>query len=363
MPTRHGGTAIADNCHNMRQFSRPTPLPTLHARALQLLAALCLPLLALFCHSAQAGTDTLRIGVLKFGTVQWQLDSITAHQLDQRNHISLQIVPLASADAATVALQGGAVDLIVSDWIWVTRQRAEGTPYTFVPFSNAVGSLMVPADSALNSLADLRGKTLGVAGGAYDKSWLLLRAYALKQLGSDLTQLAKPVYAAAPLLNELALSGQVDATLNVWHYDARLQAKGMRALLKPPDILAGLGIHTPIPLLGWVFNENWARAHPGTMENFLAASAQAQSLLAQSDAEWERLRPLLHAEDQATFVALRSGYRAGIIHCTDSDYQQGVAQTLQLLAQTGGEKLVGKSSTLAEGTFWPGYHFPTCPKK
>ena len=331
--------------------------------ALRLLTLLWLTLAGLTWNTAHADTDTLRIGVLKFGTVQWQLDVITAHQLEQKYHFHMQVVPLASADAATVALQGGAVDLIVSDWIWVTRQRAEGTPYTFVPFSNAVGSLMVRADSPLQSLADLRGKTLGVAGGPYDKSWLLLRAYALKRLGGDLTQIAKPVYAAAPLLNELALSGQVDAALNVWHYDARLQAQGMRPLLKLPDLLAGLGIRTPIPLLGWVFSEDWARAHPGLMDGFLGASAEAQTVLAQSDAEWERLRPLLHAEDAATFSALRTGYRAGIVHCADADYLQGVSQTFSILVATGGDRLVGQSTTLSDGTFWSGYHFPACPRK
>lgn len=322
-----------------------------------------LALLSLAWNTSLAGTDTLRVGVLKFGTVQWQLDVITAHKLAQKHHFQLQVVPLASADAATVALQGGAVDLIVSDWIWVTRQRAEGAPYTFVPFSNAVGSLMVKADSPLQNLASLRGKTLGVAGGPFDKSWLLLRAYALKQLGSDLTQIATPVFAAAPLLNELALSGQVDAAMNVWHYDARLQANGMHPLLKLSDILSGLGLRNSIPLLGWVFNDQWAQAHPGVMEGFLAASANAQTLLAQSDTEWERLRPLLHAEDTATFVALRDGYRAGIVQCVDADYLLGVEQTFRVLVATGGGKLVGKSSTLSEGTFWSGYRFPPCPRK
>ena len=51
--------------------------------------------------------------------------------------------------AAHFALQGGAVDVIVSDWIWVTRQRAEGGLYSFAPYSNAVGSIMVKADSSV----------------------------------------------------------------------------------------------------------------------------------------------------------------------------------------------------------------------
>ena len=39
----------------------------------------------------------------------------------------------------------------------------------------AVGGVMVRPDSGVYTLADLRGKRLGVAGGPLDKSWLLLR--------------------------------------------------------------------------------------------------------------------------------------------------------------------------------------------
>ena len=38
-----------------------------------------------------------------------------------------------------VALQGGAVDLIVTDWFWVSRQRNEGRLFSFVPHSMAAG--------------------------------------------------------------------------------------------------------------------------------------------------------------------------------------------------------------------------------
>ena len=317
-------------------------------------------------HSAAvADTDdvTVRVGVLKFGTVNWELDVMAAHALAQKYHFKLQVVPLASADASTVALQGDAVDVIVSDWLWVTRQRAAASPYTFVPFSNAIGSVMVKADSPIHSVADLQGHSIGISGGPNDKTWLLLRAYASKKLGIDLNNAARPVYAAPPLLNELALSDQVDAALNVWHYDARLQASGMRALIRLPEILAGLGIEKPIPLIGWVFRDDWAAKNSTLMQHFLAASGEAESIMAQSDAEWERLRPLMHATDNASFVALRQGYRSGIPSCTDTDSAATVAATFRVLAQTGGEKLVGKSSTLSDGTFWPGYRLPPCPKK
>ncbi len=328
----------------------------------RLLSCVLLALATSLSQAADSGGATLRVGVLQFGTVNWGLDVMQAHNLAQKRGLNLKIVPLASGDASTVALQGGAVDVIVSDWIWVTRQRADGMAVTFAPYSNAVGSLMVKADSGVRSLADLKGKSIGISGGPYDKTWLLLRAYASKKLGMDLSNSVRPVYAAPPLLNELALSGQVDGALNVWHYDARLEAKGMRALIKLPEILAGLGVDKPMPLIGWVFREDWAKQNREAMERFLAASQEANSIMAKSDAEWDRLKPLMHAEDNASFLALRNGYRLGIASCEYADSQATAASVFKILAETGGDKLVGKSRTLSEGTFWNGAPLPACPK-
>jgi NitT/TauT family transport system substrate-binding protein len=324
-------------------------------------AGFLLALAAGLSHATDT-TATLRVGVLQFGTVNWELDVMQANKMAHKRGLNLKVVPLASGDASTVALQGGAVDVIVSDWIWVTRQRADGSNYSFAPYSNAVGSVMVKADSGVKSVADLKGKALGISGGPYDKTWLLLRAYASKKLGLDLAAAVRPVYAAPPLLNELAQSGQVDAALNVWHFDARLEANGQRALIKLPEILAGLGVDKPIPLIGWVFREDWANQNRDTLERFLAASQEAKSLMAKSDAEWERLKPLMHAEDNATFAALKNGYRNGIPTCEYADALSNVATVFKILAETGGEKLVGKSRTLSEGTFWSGFKLPACPK-
>lgn len=75
------------------------------------------------------------MGVLKFGTVSWELDTIKHHGLDAAEGIDLQVVELASNQATQVALQGGAVDMIVSDWLWVSgsARKAPTSPSPRIP--------------------------------------------------------------------------------------------------------------------------------------------------------------------------------------------------------------------------------------
>lgn len=312
-------------------------------------------LLAPFASPAGAAEPaTVRIGVLQYGTVSWELDVMQRMGFAEREGVRLEIVPLALKDAASVAIQGGAVDIIVNDWIWVARQRAEGRDFAFVPYSRAIGSVMVRPDAGVRSLADLRGKRLGVAGGALDKSWLLLRAHARRTLGEDAAQLVKPDFGAPPLLNALMLKGELPAVLNFWHYAARLQAAGMRELLDLDEILRSLGVEGDLPMVGWVFREEWAGRNRAALEGFLRASARAKQLMRESDAVWEELRPLTRAEDDATLVALRQGFRDGIPGADRAQAERNAQRVFDILADEGGAELVGPATSLPPGTFWHG---------
>lgn len=300
---------------------------------------------------ASASGHQVRVGVLKFGTVHWELDVMATHELAQRQGIDLRIVELGSKRATAVALQGGGADVIVTDWIWVSRQRAEGRDYAFAPYSLSVGGLMVRPDAGVAELGDLRGRKVGVAGGPVDKSWLLLQAYA-RRGGLDLSVSVEPIFGAPPLLNELIKRGELPAVLNFWHYNARLRALGMRELLTAGEILPALGVDRPIPLLGWVFNRAWADDHREALEGFLRASYSAKHLLLESDAEWDRLEPKMKVSDAATAAALRDAYRRGIPREFGEADREAAARAFAILAREGGGKLVGASDTLMPGTFW-----------
>ena len=316
-------------------------------------------LLALFASGSSAfaaqTTATIRLALLQYGTVSWEIDTLQHYGLDRKLGVQLAITPVGSPTAALVALQGGAVDAVVSDWIWVARQRAEGRPWTFVPYSLTVGSLLVSPTAGIERLQDLAGKRLGVAGGPVDKSWLLLRAYGRQRLGQDLAELAEPTYGAPPLLNELALRGDLPALVNYWHYAARLEAQGFQPLISMQQVLEALGVEQPVPLLGWVFDEAWAAANSDTLLAFLRASYQAKRILAESDEEWQRLRPLTRAEDERTLHALRDAYRAGIPQRFGEAERAAAAEVLGILVEVGGSTLVGSATGVPAGTFWDGF--------
>ncbi|GAB4368724.1 MAG: ABC transporter substrate-binding protein [Kiloniellaceae bacterium] len=297
--------------------------------------------------------ETVRVGVLKFGTVNWELSTIRRHGLDAKHGFSLDVLELAGDQATKVALQAGEVDMIVSDWLWVSRQRAEGKRYTFVPFSSSVGALMVPADSPIRSLADLKGKKIAVAGGPLDKGWLLLRGLARRDHGFDLEAENEAVFGAPPLLAKKAEQGEVDAVLNYWHYSARLEAKGFRRIIGANEAAMALGAKGPISAIGYVFDEDWAARNTETVRGFVAASREAKELLRTSDAEWEVLREMTGAQNDATLAALRARFREGIPDRPLSEEMADTARVYDLLAELGGDKLVGPSKTMAPGTFWP----------
>jgi NitT/TauT family transport system substrate-binding protein len=301
--------------------------------------------------AAAAVASTVRIGVLKFGTVSWELDTLKQHQLDTANGIDLNVVNFAGEDATNVAMLAGAIDMIVTDWLWVSRQRSQGGDVTLAPYSTAVGAIMVKDASPIRTIADLKGKKIGVAGGALDKSWLLIQALARRDHGLDLPAVSDVVFGAPPLISQKAIQGELDAVLNFWHFCARLEADGFRRLISAGNAQMALGASGPVSALGYVFHDKWANDNPQAARGFLKASAQAKDLLATSDEEWLRLAPIIRA-DGKELAKLRDRYRQGIPRRPVAEEAADAGRLYRVLAGIGGEKLVGNAAEMAPGTFW-----------
>ncbi|HIL38929.1 MAG TPA: ABC transporter substrate-binding protein [Methylococcales bacterium] len=292
---------------------------------------------------------TIRLGVLAFGTVNWELTAL-------KNEIktpsfNLDIRRLTSPQAGKIALQSGAVDMIVADWVWVSRQRENNFNFTFYPYSTASGRLMVSPKSTIRSVNDLIGKKLGIAGGALDKNWLLLQTLS-QRTGLTLKENLEPVFGAPPLLSQQLKQGQLDAVMTYWHYGAKLEALGFRSLLSGSDIISGLGIEQKIPMLGYVFQQDFASQHPKVLTRFFNKLDLAKAQLCLNDTSWQKIIPLTKANNQKTAQLLRQRYCDGRIKQWGPAEHDGAEKIYTLLKALSNNRLTGQSEHINPGTFW-----------
>jgi NitT/TauT family transport system substrate-binding protein len=306
---------------------------------------------AILAPSGAVATDRIRIATLKTGTLAWELETLHAHDLDRLADLAIQTTELASTEGGKIALKGGSADLIVSDWLWVARERALGDDLVFYPYSSALGAVMVPADSPIKDIADLRGKKLGVAGGPLDKSWLLLQALG-RRSGIDLKTETAIVYGAPPLLTQKALQGETDATLTFWNFCADLEAKGMRPAIPMQDVVKGLGATGAVAMVGYVFEGGWAQRNRALLERFFAATRKADGILVDSPAEWQRLAARIGVTDAGALDVYRRRFVEGLPQRPLTDEVADARTLYQVLAEIGGADLVGPSRDLDPGTFY-----------
>jgi NitT/TauT family transport system substrate-binding protein len=298
-----------------------------------------------------SATDRIRLAVQRTGTLAWELDIIKAHGLDRKFNLEIVRIDLASTEAGKIAVRSGSADLMLSDWLWVARERSLGDKLVFYPSSSTLGAVMVPAQSQIKGIGDLKGRKLAIAGGPLDKSWLLLQALALRS-GLDLRRHATIVYGAPPLLQQKALQGEHDATLTFWNFCAELESKGFTRVVAVDDVMRQLGAKAPVAIVGYTFDGGWATRNRSTVDRFLQATRQAKEILATSEAEWLRLAPRIGVSDPKVLAIYRQRYGDGIWRRPVADEVADARALYRVLAEIGGSQLVGPSRELDEGTFY-----------
>ncbi len=301
-----------------------------------LLAGFSLPgLLFVGLWSLPLAAETLpalRLSVLQYGTAHWELDYIQREGLDRQQGFALELHPVANLPASRLALTSKTVDGAVADLLWVQSRYEAGAALLYVPFSSRIGEVVVAPDSSISRIADLAGKRIGVAGGPDSKGWILLQRVAAGQ-GLDLAASSEIQYAAPPLLSEALRRGRLDAVVTYWHFAARLQAEGSARTLMPlSDLLVELSLADQLPVLGYVFRDDWGRQNRELVDRFAAALRQAKQALTNNPDAWASVRALMRARDDRTFAALQSGFVAGTPPALDDER---IASLQQLLVLTG----------------------------
>jgi NitT/TauT family transport system substrate-binding protein len=308
-------------------------------------------MLAVFLNCEAEAADKLRLALQKTGTFGWEIAIIHERGLDRKAGLDIEVTELASPEAAKIALMGGAADMILGDWLWVARQRNLGRRLVFAPYSTALGAVMVPAASSIKDLAGLKGKRITVAGGPLDKSWLLLQALA-READLDIASQANIIYGAPTLLYQKAVNGEADATLNYWNFCVALESRGFRRLIGMDEVERRLGAKGPIAMVGYVFDEGFARTHADALSRFFKISAEAKDILARSGADWEKIAQRIGIARDAELALYRQTYIDGIPRRPVAEEAADARALYRILAKIGGPDLAGNATELDEGTFY-----------
>ena len=307
--------------------------------------------LALALAAPAFAADTLRIAVQKTGTVSWEIAVAKARGLDKAADLDIQTQELGSTEAGKIALQGGAADMIVSDWLWVARERALGDDLLFTPYSTALGALMAPKDSTIATLADLKGRSIGVAGGPIDKSWLMLRALA-RRSGFDPAKDSKPEFGAPPLIAEKLAQGETDSALEFWNFGAGLEARGFKRVLEMVDVEKALGAKGAVALTGYVFKADFARDHAAVLKRYFDMLGKARAALAESPENWAPIRARVGAKDDAAFDLFRRRYLDGAPKRPVAEEAADAQALFKSIIEVGGADLVGGAKDLDTAAFY-----------
>lgn len=295
--------------------------------------------------------DRLKVGVLAFGTVNWELDVIKQNNLDIKNGYELEIVELASKNASSIAIQSGSVDIIVTDWLWVNKQKNMAREFYFSPYSKANGTIYSAKNSKIKTIADLEGKNLGFIG-IYDKSWLIFKAYTKKIYQKELDKMVNITLASPPILYKKLSDESLDAAINFWHFNAKVKATGAKELISFNNVLNELDINEKVSFIGWVFNKSSALKNSELYNKFLNSSKEAKNILLNSDSEWERLKPKMRVKNDEVFLNLKSGFRKGVVFGFEDVSFNDYNKVFSILKEESSKEFINSGDTLSKDIFW-----------
>ncbi len=199
----------------------------------------------LLTTSLSSAADVVRLGNLKFahyGAISYMKNMCKKYDLDVRERVFAKGIDIMPAIVA------GEIDIAASAVDAAIAGRSQGVPiYAVAGFAEGGARIVAGNKTAIKSMADFKGKKVGVArGGAQE---LLLLAELDKH---GLTWSDKPgrgdvqiIYMAFPDLNQAVMAGDIDGMSQSEPYASQAINKGFGVeVIKPYDTPLGMPVRS-----------------------------------------------------------------------------------------------------------------------
>jgi len=287
--------------------------------------------------------NTIRVGLQSTGTFSWVAHAMEYFNVPGSYGVTIEPIMYATKQASELALRAGEVDIVVDDFVGAVQMRERGVPVQVIyPYGKAVGGVVVPADSDVQTVADLRGKTVAAAS-LDDKSLLILRALTSTKYGFDPQVDGQTLDAAPWLMTGLMDSGDIDAGIPYWHFVSRMTYNGeYRDVMMVSDMLAELGLRSDLPILVLVARDELDASLKTTFIEMMLDTT-AQMAAAPRDGFWQSVldEELYSLPDPSAFPEVIERWVAGLPDGWTDEQITGLSELVEQLIEIAGSELVG----------------------
>jgi NitT/TauT family transport system substrate-binding protein len=213
------------------------------------------------------------------------------------------------------------VDIGFGGFTTMATARSEGKDLIVIyGVFSPVNMVFVRKDSPIKTLTDLKGKKLGIFGGPSSTTFAFLAVLAKNWYGIDLFKEAELVTAPAPALAELLGKGDIDAALLGTVESIQTFAQDRYRVLADlsAEYKAHQGGRAPAHVIV-ATNEEFAKAHPDIVRDYLKAYQNAQQYVHAHPEVWDEYAASIKMDNPAERALLREKMGPNLVERWDAE--------------------------------------------
>ena len=213
------------------------------------------------------------------------------------------------------------VDIGFGGFTTMATARSEGKDLIVIyGVFSPVNMVFVRKDSPIRTLTDLKGKKLGIFGGPSSTTFAFLAVLAKNWYGIDLFKEAELVTAPAPALAELLGKGDIDAALLGTVESIQTFAQDRYRVLADlsAEYKAHQGGRAPAHVIV-ATNEEFAKAHPDIVRDYLKAYQNAQQYVHAHPEVWDEYAASIKMDNPAERALLREKMGPNLVERWDAE--------------------------------------------
>lgn len=303
--------------------------------------ALSFAVAPLSAHAEKVGDGgKIRMMASPYGTQSFIPFVIKKYKLDEKYGFDLERISFADSKASSAALQTGGAEMAILDWTGLSLMRNAGLDVIGIaPFLTYVSVIVVPADSPIQGIQDLKGKKFGIFSRT-SSDWILVNAAARKKYGLDLAKEAELQEGAPTLLRGALEQGNIDATIMFSSISPDMIASGkFKGIFTIRDVTEELGLPLA-PYLMIASTERYAKEKPQNVKAFVAAYQEVVEILKTDQSVWDEQGANMKLSGEALTV-YRDQIRRDLLKSFTPETSDTLKKTFAILKETAGSEALG----------------------